>query len=200
MKRVFDLAIVLLASPVLLVIGAVVAVSARTMLGTPVMFAQARAGKGGRPFFLMKFRTMTIQADANGKLLPDEQRVTRFGNWLRSTSLDELPTLLNVLRGDMSLVGPRPLHLRYLPRYNEHQKRRHEVLPGVTGWAQLNGRNSISWETKFELDVWYVEHRNLWLDLRIIGRTLVKVFRRQDTSPADAVTMAEFMGSGERRQ
>ncbi|KAF0809840.1 sugar transferase [Alcanivorax sp. S71-1-4] len=145
---------------------------------------------------MYKFRTMTDERDANGQLLPDHVRLTRFGSLLRSTSLDELPELLNVLRGEMSLVGPRPLLMQYLPLYNDHQRRRHEVRPGITGWAQINGRNAISWEQKFDLDVWYVDNRSLWLDIRILFLTIWKVFKRDGISQEGEATAAPFTGSG----
>ena len=170
-------------------------VRVRRELGTPTWFAQERPGLQGRPFRLVKLRTMTDARDASGQLLPDAQRLTAFGRWLRSTSLDELPELWNVLRGDMSLVGPRPLLMRYLDRYTPEQARRHEVRPGITGWAQINGRNSISWEEKLALDVWYVDNRNLLLDLRILVATFWKVVRREGISAAGEATMPEFIGS-----
>ncbi|AJD48514.1 sugar transferase [Isoalcanivorax pacificus W11-5] len=148
---------------------------------------------------MYKFRTMTDERDANGQLLPDHVRLTRFGRLLRSTSLDELPELLNVLRGEMSLVGPRPLLMQYLPLYNDHQRRRHEVRPGITGWAQINGRNAISWEQKFDLDVWYVDNRSLWLDIRILFLTIWKVFKRDGISQEGEATVAPFGGSDRGR-
>ncbi|MBE3584482.1 MAG: sugar transferase [Limnochordaceae bacterium] len=177
-----------LLSPLLLVIAAVV----RVALGRPVLFRQIRPGLQGKPFTLYKFRTMRDVCDAAGRLLPDEERLTRFGRFLRSTSLDELPELFNVLRGNMSLVGPRPLLMEYLNRYTPEQARRHEVKPGITGWAQVNGRNSLSWEDKFRLDVWYVDHWNLWLDLKILCITVLKVFRREGISAPGSATMPEY--------
>ena len=171
----------------------------RLRLGSPVFFSQVRPGMGGRPFRMFKFRTMTNQRDESGELLPDSVRLTRFGKFLRSSSLDELPELWNVLKGDMSLVGPRPLLMEYLPLYNERQNRRHEVRPGITGWAQVNGRNAISWEQKFELDVWYVENQSFWLDLKILFLTVWKVVRRDGISAAGDATMPKFTGS-ERTQ
>jgi len=200
MKRLFDiataaLAIVLL-SPVLLALAAII----RWKLGTPVLFRQQRPGLGGRPFWLLKFRTMTDACGADGVLLPDSERLTRFGRFLRATSLDELPELLNVLKGDMSLVGPRPLLMQYLERYNSEQARRHEVKPGLTGWAQVNGRNAITWEEKFQLDVWYVDNRSLWLDIKIIFLTIWKIFKREGINQTGQATMEEFMGSGKLKK
>ena len=176
------------------VIGATV-VAIRASMGRPVFFVQERPGKGGKPFHVVKFRTMTSACDERGQLLPDERRLTRVGRVVRSLSLDELPQLWNVMKGDMSLVGPRPLLMRYLPRYSRRQARRHEVLPGITGWAQVNGRNALSWEEKFELDVWYVDHWSLWLDARILALTVLKVVRREGISGDGQATMAEFLGS-----
>lgn len=164
-------------------------------MGSPVVFKQMRPGLHGKPFHMYKFRTMTNNKDELGNSLPDEQRLTRLGRFLRSTSLDELPELFNVLKGDMSLVGPRPLLIQYLDRYTLEQARRHEVKPGITGWAQVNGRNAITWEEKFALDVWYVDNWSLWLDMKIIFITLVKVFKREGISAAGEATMTEFMGS-----
>ncbi|MDF3031250.1 MAG: putative sugar transferase [Moraxellaceae bacterium] len=195
-KRLLDVSVSLLAlgllSPVLL--GTAVAV--RVLLGSPVCFTQLRPGLGGKPFRMIKFRTMTDARDAHGELLPDEQRLTRFGRMLRASSLDELPELWNVLKGDMSLVGPRPLLMEYLPLYSPEQARRHEVRPGITGWAQINGRNAISWEQKFALDVWYVEHRSVWLDMQILALTAWRVLRREGISAAGEATMPKFTGSG----
>lgn len=194
-KRVFDVISALigliLLSPLLLI----VAVMVRFKLGSPVFFRHQRPGLHGRPFELIKFRTMTDRRDENGKLLPDDQRLPAFGRFLRSTSMDELPELLCVLKGDMSLVGPRPLMMKYLPRYTAEQARRHEVKPGITGWAQVNGRNASSWERKFELDVWYVDHWNLWLDLKILMRTLVAVFSGEGINQPGEATASEFMGT-----
>jgi len=166
------------------------------LLGTPVLFRQQRPGLGGRPFWLLKFRTMTEARDARGNLLPDAARLTAFGRFLRATSLDELPELLNVLKGDMSLVGPRPLLMQYLDRYTPEQARRHEVRPGITGWAQVNGRNAITWEEKFKLDVWYVDNWSLWLDIKIIFMTVWKIFKREGISQPGQATMEEFRGIG----
>ncbi|MDR2487831.1 MAG: sugar transferase [Clostridiales Family XIII bacterium] len=175
----------------LLILALLVAVK----LGHPVLFRQQRPGRGGRIFTLYKFRSMTDARDTDGKLLPDEARLTPFGQKLRSTSLDELPELLNILRGDMSFIGPRPLLVQYLPRYNDKQARRHELRPGLTGWAQVNGRNAIDWSQKFEYDVWYVDHVSAVLDLRIFARTVLSVLRREGISAAGEATMGEFMGN-----
>jgi len=164
-------------------------------MGRPIFFKQVRPGLNGKPFVLYKFRTMLDLRDQTGKMLPDERRLTSFGRWLRSTSLDELPVLFNVLKGDMSLVGPRPLLMEYLDRYTTEQARRHEVKPGITGWAQINGRNAISWEEKFALDVWYVDNWSLLLDFRIIFLTILKVLKHEGISADGHVTMPEFKGS-----
>ena len=192
LKRAFDLVAVLTISPIWVPLLALVALLVRLKLGSPVFFRQKRPGRNGRIFNLIKFRTMTDARDATGQLLPDAVRLTLFGRWLRSTSLDELPELFNVLRGEMSLVGPRPLLVEYLPRYNARQARRHEVRPGITGWVQVKGRNALSWEQKFEYDVWYVEHRSLWLDLSILFRTVWQVITRQGISAPGDATMPEF--------
>lgn len=194
-KRLFDLMLTALALIILSPVLVVIAFLVRVRLGSPVLFRQQRPGLRGRPFILLKFRTMTDARDADGNLLPDEQRLTSFGRFLRRTSMDELPELLNVLKGDMSLVGPRPLLMQYLDRYTSEQMRRHEVKPGITGWAQINGRNALSWEDKFALDVWYIDHLSLWLDLRIILLTIWKVLRREGISQAGFATMPEFMGN-----
>jgi lipopolysaccharide/colanic/teichoic acid biosynthesis glycosyltransferase len=180
-----------LAAPVLLGAG----LGIRATLGSPVLFRQERPGLGGRPFRVVKFRTMREAAGPDGAPLPDEARLTPLGRALRATSIDELPQLWNVLRGDLSLVGPRPLLMRYLPRYTPEQARRHDVLPGITGWAQVNGRNAISWEEKFALDLWYVDHWTLGLDLRILIMTVARVFQRSGISRDGHATMPEFMGS-----
>ena len=194
MKRLFDLvvaaAILVLASPLL----AAVALLIWKNLGRPIFFTQERAGRDGRPFRMVKFRTMRNAVDDKGKPLPDDQRLTRFGQLLRSTSLDELPELINVVRGDMSLVGPRPLLMQYLPLYSAQQARRHQVLPGVTGWAQVNGRNALSWEEKFALDTWYVDNRSFLVDLRILAMTARKVVSREGVSAEHGATMAPFVG------
>ncbi len=182
----------LLLTPLLLLI----AVAIYLRIGSPLLFAQPRPGKDGQIFTFHKFRTMTNEQDAEGNLLPDEKRLTAIGQFLRQTSLDELPQLWNVLKGDMSFVGPRPLLVAYLNRYNNEQARRHEVKPGITGWAQVNGRNAISWEEKFKLDVWYVDNWSLWLDLKILCLTVIKVFKREGIAAANHVTMREFKGNG----
>ncbi len=181
----------LLLSPIFLVLAILIALR----LGRPVLFTQTRPGLHGKPFCMLKFRSMTSNCDVNGHLLPDEQRLTPFGQRLRSTSLDELPGLWAVLKGDMSLVGPRPLLMEYLPLYTPEQARRHEVRPGITGWAQVNGRNAISWEEKFALDVWYVDNQSLWLDIKILFLTVKKVFVREGISAAGEATMSKFTGT-----
>lgn len=191
----FDFVAALMALLLLAPVIVGVALLVRLRLGSPVLFSQPRPGRHGRPFRMYKFRSMNSACDAQGVLLPDAQRLTRFGLWLRASSLDELPGLWSVLGGDMSLVGPRPLLIQYLPRYSSRQARRHEVRPGITGWAQVNGRNAISWEEKFELDVWYVEHQSFWLDLKILWLTAARVWARKDVSAAGHATMPEFMGS-----
>ncbi len=196
-KRLLDITISAALLVVLAPVFALVAMLVRLLLGSPVLFRQQRPGKRRRPFTLVKFRTMTDERDARGKLLPDDKRLTAFGRFLRSASLDELPELWNVLKGDMSLVGPRPLLMQYLSRYTPEQMRRHEVKPGITGWAQVNGRNALSWEHKFALDLWYVERQSLALDLRILLLTLKQVLGRQSISLEGHATMPEFMGSGQ---
>lgn len=196
MKRLVDLLIVLLAAPLWIPSLALLALLVRTKLGAPVLFSQLRPGKNGRPFRLVKLRTMTDERDAKGILLPDAERLTRFGRWLRMTSLDELPELWNVIRGEMSLVGPRPLLMEYLPLYNAEQARRHEARPGITGWAQVNGRNLIAWSDKFRLDVWYVDNQTVWLDLRILWLTVASVLGRRGISAEGNATMPRFTGGG----
>ncbi len=194
-KRAFDFTVALIGlivlSPVLLIIAYLI----RKNLGSPVLFRQVRPGKDGAPFEMVKFRSMKDAVDKDGKPLPDNERLTPFGKTLRSTSLDELPELWNVLKGDMSLVGPRPLLMSYLPLYNKEQYRRHDVRPGVTGWAQVNGRNAISWEEKFKLDVWYVDNRSFWLDIKILFLTVKKVFIREGISAQGEATMNMFEGT-----
>jgi lipopolysaccharide/colanic/teichoic acid biosynthesis glycosyltransferase len=185
----------LLLAPILGLVALVI----RLRMGSPVLFRQQRPGLGGRPFRVAKFRTMLDARDRQGRLLPDESRLTKLGRFLRATSLDELPQLWNVLAGDLSLVGPRPLLLQYLPRYSPEQARRHDVLPGITGWAQVNGRNAISWEEKFSLDVWYVDHWSLALDLKILTLTLLSVVKRSGISREGHATMPEFMGTEDHR-
>ena len=194
MKRFFDLflsvlALLLLGMPLLFLIWQV-----RRKLGRPVFFRQTRPGLHGRQFEMVKFRTMTDVRGPDGKLLPDAERLTTFGRFLRASSLDELPELWNVLKGDMSLVGPRPLLMEYLPLYSPEQARRHEAHPGITGWAQVNGRNALSWEEKFKLDVWYVDHRSLWLDVKILCLTVRKVLVREGISADGEATMSKFTG------
>ncbi len=194
-KRFFDflassLALLLLALPLLALAWLI-----RRKLGSPVLFRQVRPGLHGKPFTMVKFRTMTDERGPDGALLPDAQRLTPFGRFLRASSLDELPELWNVLKGEMSLVGPRPLLMEYLPLYTPEQARRHEVRPGITGWAQVNGRNAISWADKFALDVWYVDHRSLWLDVQILWRTVRKVLVRDGISAEGEATMSKFTGS-----
>lgn len=193
-KRVFDILSALLGLIVLSPILIITAILVRIKLGSPILFRQQRPGFQAQPFYVYKFRTMTDQRDADGQLLPDEVRLTPFGKLLRRLSLDELPQLLNVVKGDLSLVGPRPLLMQYLPLYSPEQARRHEVRPGITGWAQVNGRNAISWEEKFKLDVWYVDHQSFWLDLKILWMTFNKVFKREGISQEGQATMSEFTG------
>lgn len=195
MKRLFDLLVaafvlLLLAMPFLILIWCV-----KTKLGSPVFFRQWRPGRGGRPFIMNKLRTMNGDLSSDGQLLPDSERLTPLGRFLRSSSLDELPGLWNVFKGDMSLVGPRPLLIEYLPLYSAEQARRHEVRPGITGWAQVNGRNALNWEEKFELDVWYVNNRTMWLDLKILFLTVRKVLIRDGISAVGEATMSRFIGS-----
>ncbi|MFN4341437.1 MAG: sugar transferase [Azonexus sp.] len=194
-KRLFDIFAALLVLVALAPVLVVVAWKIHRKLGSPVLFQQVRPGLHGQPFKMIKFRTMRDAVDAQGNLLPDSERMTPFGNFLRSTSLDELPELWNVLKGEMSLVGPRPLLMEYLPLYSPEQARRHEVRPGVTGWAQVNGRNALSWDEKFKLDVWYVDNHSFWLDLKILLRTVKKVFVREGISAAGEATMPRFTGS-----
>jgi lipopolysaccharide/colanic/teichoic acid biosynthesis glycosyltransferase len=195
MKRIFDIAAALLACLLLCIPLLFLTWQVRRKLGSPVLFTQVRPGLHGKPFRMVKFRTMTDERGPDGALLPDAQRMTPFGGFLRASSLDELPELWNVLRGDMSLVGPRPLLMEYLPLYTPKQARRHDVRPGITGWAQVNGRNAISWADKFALDVWYVDHRSLWLDVKILWFTVRKVLVRGDISAAGEATMTKFTGS-----
>ena len=195
LKRGFDtlcacIALLICCIPLLFLCGLI-----RMFLGKQVFFKQQRPGKNAQTFTIYKFRTMTDASDKRGNLLPDAKRLTRFGMFLRKASLDELPQLWNVLKGDMSLVGPRALLIEYLPLYNAEQKQRHLVKPGITGWAQVNGRNAISWEKKFEFDVWYVEHQSFWLDIKILWLTVLKVFKREGVSQAGHVTMAKFKGT-----
>lgn len=200
MKRAFDLIIAMMALSLAWPLMALVAVLVRVNLGSPVLFRQQRPGLNAKPFYVYKFRTMLSACDANGELLPDEKRMTRFGSFLRRSSLDELPQLFNVLKGELSLVGPRPLLMEYLPLYNAEQARRHLVKPGITGWAQVNGRNAISWEDKFKYDVWYVDHQSFWLDIRILWLTILKVVRSEGISQTGNVTMERFQGSDTTRK
>jgi len=197
-KRLFNLLatvpLLILLSPLMLIIG----LCSLLFMGKPLLFRQVRPGFRERPFTIYKFRTMHDLKDSHGRLLPDEQRLNWFGTFLRRTSVDELPELFNVLRGDMSLVGPRPLLPEYLSRYNTFQRRRHDVKPGITGWAQVNGRNALTWEQKFELDVWYVDHKSLPLDLKILWLTLLSVLRREGIHHDSHATMPEFLGRIER--
>src|SRR5690554_405870 len=195
MKRLLDIAVSLLGLLVLAPVFVVVACVVRRKLGAPVFFRQTRPGRDGKPFQMVKFRTMLDATDKEGNPLPDDQRMTRFGSFLRSTSLDELPELWNVLKGDMSLVGPRPLLMEYLPLYSPEQYRRHEVRPGITGWAQVNGRNALSWEDRFRLDVWYVDNRSMVLDIKILFLTVKKVLVRDGISEEGGVTMSKFNGT-----
>ena len=191
-KRIFDLILTVLLLIVLLPAYVILALLVYVKIGAPVLFIQTRPGLYGRPFSIYKFRTMTNARDTVGHLLTDAERLTRFGRFLRSMSLDELPELFNVLKGNMSLVGPRPLLMQYLERYNPEQARRHQVKPGITGWAQVNGRNAITWEEKFELDVWYVDHQSLWLDVKIIFMTIWKIFKREGINQEGQATIEEF--------
>ncbi|QIB68151.1 sugar transferase [Aminipila butyrica] len=193
-KRFFDICISLIALVVLSPLFLIVTILVRKKLGTPAIFRQERPGFHGEIFRMYKFRSMTDKRDADGNLLPDEIRLTGFGRRLRATSLDELPELWNILKGDMSFVGPRPLLVQYLPLYNEEQRRRHDVRPGLTGWAQVNGRNSISWTEKFKLDIWYVNHCSFLVDLKIIGTTIKKVFSRADINQEGQATAEDFTG------
>ncbi|WP_286676947.1 sugar transferase [Priestia megaterium] len=195
MKRFFDffisLLMILALSPIILI----VAVLIKIKLGSPIIFKQERPGINAKPFYVYKFRSMNDKRDNRGILLPDHLRITQFGNLLRKLSLDELPQLFNVLKGDISLVGPRPLLMEYIELYTVYQARRHEVKPGITGWAQVNGRNSISWEEKFELDVWYVDNHSFWLDIKILILTVVKVFKREGINQTNRVTIDKFTGT-----
>ena len=196
-KRILDIVTIVLASPVLLPLLAIVALVVRLSLGAPVLFRQERLGLEGRPFLITKFRTMTDARDNNGNILPDSKRLTATGRFLRATSMDELPELIDVLRGEMSLVGPRPLYTHYRDRYTPEQFRRHEVKPGITGWAQINGRNLSSWEQRFELDVWYADNYSLMFDLKILALTLWKVLRQEGISEEGHATKSDFMGTTE---
>ena len=194
-KRLFDIFVILCGLLLLIPVSAIVAWQIRRKLGSPVLFRQTRPGKNGEPFEMIKFRSMRDALDAEGNPLPDSERMTPFGQFLRSSSLDELPELWNVLKGEMSLVGPRPLLMEYLPLYSKVQFRRHEVRPGITGWAQVNGRNAISWEEKFKLDLWYVDNHSLWLDIKILWLTIRKVLVREGISAEGEATMQKFRGN-----
>ena len=195
MKRLFDLVVALLLLPSIFLMCLMIAFFVKIKLGSPVIFTQLRPGLNGKIFNMVKFRTMTNKCDLDGNLLPDSIRLTKFGKLLRSTSLDELPGLWNVIKGNMSLVGPRPLLVEYLPLYNDRQMRRHEVLPGITGWAQVNGRNSISWDEKFDLDVWYVDNQSIWLDVKILWLTVKKVIMRDGINQDGQATSEYFKGN-----
>ncbi|MFZ3192778.1 MAG: sugar transferase [Moraxellaceae bacterium] len=200
MKRLVDLILGLIATVLLSPILIITAILVSRKLGSPIFFTQVRPGKDGKPFKMVKFRTMRDAIDAQGNPLPDAERLTPFGRRLRSTSIDELPELWNVIKGEMSLVGPRPLLMEYLPLYSPEQATRHDLKPGMTGWAQINGRNAISWEDKFKLDTWYVQHQSLWLDIRIMALTVKKVLVRDGISAEGEATMARFTGSQEQQK
>ena len=199
MKRLFDLALSIPAFFLLSFLMLIIAVLVRMRIGSPVLFRQVRPGLYGKPFTIYKFRTMTNEQDENRNLLPDGERLTPLGRFLRKTSIDELPEFFNVIRGNMSIVGPRPLLMQYLDRYTPEQARRHEMKPGITGWAQVNGRNAITWDEKFKLDVWYVDNWSLWLDVKIITMTIWKVLKREGISQRGEATMEYFMGSEEEK-
>lgn len=199
-KRILDIISSLLAIIILSPLLAVTAVLVKAKLGSPVLFKQERPGKDEKIFTLMKFRTMTDERDENGELLPDEVRLTKFGKFLRSTSIDELPELFNILKGDMSVIGPRPLLVEYIPRYNEHQHRRHEVRPGLSGWAQVNGRNTVSWEDKFDMDVHYVDNYSFAMDVKILFMTVLNVLKKEGISSETSATMEVFMGTSEKEE
>ncbi|MEY8349330.1 sugar transferase [Bacillus cereus] len=200
MKRAFDVLTAGLALMLLSFVILIVALLVRVRLGSPIIFRQQRPGLHGKPFYVYKFRTMTDAKDEEGNFLPDDVRLTSFGKLLRKLSLDELPQLINVIKGDISLVGPRPLLMEYLPLYTPEQARRHGVRPGITGWAQVNGRNAISWEDKFKLDVWYVDNQSFWLDIKILFLTVVKVFKSEGISQQGHVTMHKFTGSNSKKE
>mgnify|MGYP004502471171 FL=1 len=199
-KRILDIISSLLAIIILSPLLAVTAALVKTKLGSPVLFRQERPGKDEKIFTLMKFRTMTDERDENGELLPDEVRLTKFGKFLRSTSIDELPELFNILKGDMSVIGPRPLLVEYIPRYNEHQHRRHEVRPGLSGLAQVNGRNTVSWEDKFDMDVHYVDNYSFAMDVKILFMTVLNVIKKEGISSETSATMEVFMGTPGREE
>jgi lipopolysaccharide/colanic/teichoic acid biosynthesis glycosyltransferase len=197
-KRIFDLLLISIAGLIFLPVSIILVMLIYLTIGHPAIFSQQRPGLGAKPFCIYKFRTMNNKKNSKSELLPDVERLTNFGRWLRSTSLDELPSFWNVLKGEMSLVGPRPLLMEYFPLYNTEQARRHEVKPGITGWAQVNGRNAISWEEKFKLDVWYVDNQTFWLDIKIILLTIKKVFIRDGISAEGEATMPKFTGSSKQ--
>src|SRR5690625_3156235 len=199
MILLFDFVISLIALILLILPIMIIALFILVTMGAPVIFKQRRPGLHGKPFFIYKFRTMTNEADESGNLLPDHMRITRVGEIIRKLSLDELPQLFNVLKGDLSLVGPRPLLMEYLALYTPEQTRRHEVKPGITGWAQVNGRNNISWEERFELDVWYVDNQSFWLDIKILFLTIIKVFKTEGVSQDGHVTVEKFKGTEQRK-
>ena len=199
-KRLFDFVSAFLALIVFSLLLAVVAVLVKVKLGSPVIFKQERPGLNNKVFTLYKFRTMTDERDENGEFLPDEVRLTKFGQFLRNTSIDELPELINILKGDMSVIGPRPLLVQYIPLYNEHQARRAEVKPGLSGWAQVNGRNSVTWEDKFDMDVYYVDNLSLALDIKILFMTVKNVIKREGISSDTSVTMEAFTGTPEKKE
>lgn len=200
LKRFFDFVSALLALIVFSLLLAVIAVLVKVKLGSPVIFKQERPGLNNKVFTLYKFRTMTDERDENGELLPDEVRLTKFGQFLRNTSIDELPELINILKGDMSVIGPRPLLVQYIPLYNEHQARRAEVKPGLTGWAQVNGRNTVTWEDKFDMDVYYVDNYSLALDIKILFMTVKNVIKREGISSDTSATMEAFTGTPEKKE
>ena len=199
-KRSLDIMLVLGTFPIWIFILLIIAILVKINMGSPVFFQQLRGGMNGNPFRLIKFRTMTDKRDENGQILPDHDRLTRFGIWLRSTSLDELPELLNILKGDMSLVGPRPLPLKYIERYSNTQRRRLEIKPGLTGWAQIQGRNALTWEKRFQLDVWYVKNQTFWLDIKIMCLTPWIVIKRDGINAGGEATMPEFMGDDKKSE
>src|SRR5690625_1667275 len=194
-KRTFDLLVTLLLLVMFMLPIIIISLLIKLIMGSPIFFIQKRPGLHGNPFYIYKFRTMTNETDKSGQLLPNEERMTKLGNVLRKLSLDELPQLFNVLKGDISLVGPRPLLMEYLPLYNKEQARRHEVKPGITGWAQVNGRNAISWEERFKLDVWYVDNQSFLLDLKIICLTILKVVKSEGVNKKEGLTMEKFRGT-----
>lgn len=200
MKRLFDFIVGSILCGVMLIPFFIIALLVKIKLGSPIMFKQKRPGLHCKPFYIYKFRTMTDKVGKNGKLMPDDERLTKFGKFIRKYSLDEIPQLINVLKGDISLVGPRPLLMEYLPLYTEEQAKRHEVRPGITGWAQVNGRNAISWEDKFKFDVWYVNNKSFWLDIKILFLTLKKVIRSEGIHQQGHVTMQKFTGLNSNKE